>query len=248
MGWMHDTLHYFAHDPIHRRYHHNELTFRAVYQNTENFVMPLSHDEVVHGKGSLLNKMPGDDWQKFANLRLLLGYMWTMPGKKLLFMGGEIGQWSEWSHDGSVDWHLMGWPSHYGVQQWVSDLNRVYQGEPGLYELDCNSAGFAWVDCNDAEGSTLTYLRSGQSTDDVFLVACNFTPVPRENYLAGVPLDGWWQEVLNSDARAYWGSGWGNQGGVHAQPMSYHGRPYSVNLTLPPLAVVVLKRAGTKTS
>jgi 1,4-alpha-glucan branching enzyme len=243
MGWMHDTLHYLSRDPVHRTYHHNEITFRAMYQFTENFIMPLSHDEVVHGKGSLINKMPGDDWQKFANLRLLYGYMYTMPGKKLLFMGGEFGQWNEWQHESSLEWHLTQWEPHSGVQSWLADLNRLYRQEPGLHELDANPAGFAWVDCNDSATSTLSYLRSGQSTGDVFLIVCNFTPVPRSGYQVGVPLDGYWQEVLNSDAKEYGGSGAGNQGGLAATGGEFHGRPHSLSLTLPPLGIVVFKRA-----
>ena len=244
MGWMHDTLSYLSREPIHRRYHHTELTFRLMYAFSENFVLPLSHDEVVHGKGSLLGKMPGDEWQKFANLRLLLGYLYAQPGKKLLFMGGEFGQWNEWNHDASLDWHLLEQAPHAGLQKWVADLNRLYCHEPALYERDCESGGFAWIDANDSDQSVLSFLRYGRSTGAVMLVICNFTPVIRQNYRVGVPYGGFWQEVLNSDAAAYGGSQQGNQGGVEASPVSSHGHYHSLNLTLPPLAAVFLKRPG----
>jgi 1,4-alpha-glucan branching enzyme len=241
MGWMHDTLAYIAHEPIHRRYHHNQLTFRTMYAFAESFVLPLSHDEVVHGKGSLLGKMPGDEWQKRANLRLLYGYMYTQPGKKLLFMGSEFGQWSEWSHDASLDWHLLDEPAHAMLLRWVRDLNTAYRGEPALHELDADPAGFEWIDCNDAENSILVYVRRARSSDDALVVACNFTPVPRANYRIGVPTAGRWAEVLNSDAVLYGGSGQGNLGGVVAAPVRQHGRPQSINVTLPPLGIVVFK-------
>jgi 1,4-alpha-glucan branching enzyme len=244
MGWMHDTLYYMTRDPIHRKYHHNQLTFRMIYASQENFVLPLSHDEVVHGKGSLLAKMPGDDWQKFANLRLLLAHMYAQPGKKLLFMGGEIGQWREWNHDGSLDWHLLQYDRHASLQRLVEDLNKLYKSEPALHELDCDPAGFEWIDCNDSEGSTLSFIRRGRSTDDIVAVACNFTPVPRHNHRVGVPRGSFWQEILNSDSKEYGGGGQGNLGGVEAAPVPLHGRPYSVNLTLPPLGVVFLKSRG----
>ncbi len=244
MGWMHDTLSYLSRDPIHRRHHHNELTFRAMYAFSENFVLPLSHDEVVHGKGSLLGKMPGDDWQKFANLRLLLGYLYAQPGKKLLFMGGEFGQRQEWNHDASLDWHLLAYASHTGLQRWVEDLNRLYRREPALYEQDCNAAGFEWIDCNDTEHSVLSFLRHGRSTNERILVVCNFTPVPRHNYQVGVPRGGFWREILNSDAGEYGGSQQGNLGGREASPVSQHGHFHSLNLTLPPLAVVFLRSEG----
>jgi 1,4-alpha-glucan branching enzyme len=243
MGWMHDTLKYLAHDPVHRRYHHNELTFRMLYAFTENYVLPLSHDEVVHGKGALLSKMPGDYWQKFANLRLLFGYLYAQPGKKLLFMGGELGQWNEWDHEDSLDWHLLQYPSHRGLQRWVADLNRFYRGEPALYELDASPSGFAWVDANDSEQSVLTFLRNGRG-GAVVLAACNFTPVPRHGYRVGVPRGGRWREALNSDASDYGGSGLGNYGGADAEPVPCHGRPHSLSLTLPPLAVVFLSSEG----
>jgi 1,4-alpha-glucan branching enzyme len=241
MGWMHDTLQYMSHDPVHRKYHHGELTFRGIYAFHENFMLPLSHDEVVHGKGSLLGRMPGDEWQRFANLRLLLGYMFTQPGKKLLFMGGEFGQWAEWHHEHSLDWHLLEYPLHRGVQRWVRDLNTTYRAERALHELDCDSAGFAWLDCNDSEQSTLSFLRRDRSGSDAIAVACNFTPVPRHNQRVGVPFDGHWAELLNSDAPLYGGSGQGNLGGVRATPVASHGQPHSLVITLPPLAVVVFR-------
>ncbi|HEY8506621.1 MAG TPA: 1,4-alpha-glucan branching protein GlgB [Gemmataceae bacterium] len=243
MGWMHDTLEYMRHDPVHRKYHHNQLTFRMIYAFTENFILPLSHDEVVYGKGSLLGKMPGDDWQKFANLRLLYGYMYSQPGKKLLFMGGEFGQWNEWSHERSLDWHLLDFPPHGGLARWVGDLNRVYRELAALHEQDLSGDGFEWIDGSDAENSVLCYLRKGRSGSPV-LVVCNFTPVVRRNYRVGVPSVGFWKEILNSDAPIYGGSGQGNFGGVRAVPIAYHGRPASVSLTLPPLAVVMFTPGG----
>jgi 1,4-alpha-glucan branching enzyme len=241
MGWMHDTLRYMANEPIYRKFHHNELTFRQVYAFSENFVLPLSHDEVVYGKGSLLRKMPGDDWQRFANLRLLFGYMYTQPGKKLLFMGGEIGQWNEWDHESSLQWHLLDVAPHQGMQRWVRDLNTWYRGEPALHQLDTDPAGFAWIDCNDADASVLTYLRRGTHAADTLAIACNFTPVPRHNYRLGVPAAGYWREILNSDAPLYGGSGQGNMGGVEATPVACHGHFQSINVTLPPLGMVVFK-------
>ena len=243
MGWMHDTLQYMAREPIHRKYHHNQLTFRLLYAFHENFVLPLSHDEVVHGKGSLLGKMPGDDWQKFANLRLLYGYMYGMAGKKLLIMGSELAPWGEWDHENSLDWHLLEYAPHRGVLQWVRDLNRVYRGERALHELDCDPAGFQWVEPNDADSSVLAFLRSGRSPGDWVLVVGNFTPVVRGGYRVGVPRPGFWRELLNSDAQEYGGSGAGNLGGVEAQPIPAHGFPYSLPLTLPPLGIVFLKPA-----
>jgi len=242
MGWMHDMLAYMSEDPIHRKFHHNKLTFRMIYSFNENFVLPLSHDEVVYGKGSLLQKMPGDDWQRFANLRLLFGVMYAQPGKKLLFMGGEFGQWNEWYHETSLDWNLLEHPSHSGVQRWVTDLNQLYKNEPALHELDFDQAGFEWIDCNDSQQSTLSLLRKGLSTEDTIVIACNFTPVPHHNYRVGVPEGGLWREILNSDAQEYDGSGQGNFGAVGAETTSFHGRPYSVNITLPPLAIVYFKR------
>jgi 1,4-alpha-glucan branching enzyme len=242
MGWMHDTLSYVAHDPIHRRYHHNQLTFRMMYAYTENFVLPLSHDEVVHGKGSLLDRMPGDEWQKRAGLRLLLGYMYALPGKKLLFMGGEFGQWQEWNHDASLDWHLLRQPGHAGLLRWVTDLNRCHRDQRALHQLDCEPGGFEWIDCNDADSSLLTLVRRGRSEQDVVLAALNFTPVPRVGYRVGVPYGGHWRELLNSDAVEYGGGGWGNFGGLDAAPVGAHGRPCSLTVTLPALAAVFFAR------
>ncbi len=241
MGWMHDTLQYFSQYPIHRRYHHNELTFRMLYGFTENFVLPLSHDEVVHGKGSIIGKMPGDEWQKFANLRLLYGYMFGQPGKKLLFMGNEFGQVREWTHDSSLEWHVLQYPVHRGMQFWVEQLNRLYREEPALHQLDADSAGFEWVDANDNETSVLSFLRKGKSERETILVICNFTPVPRLKYRVGVPLGGWWRELLNSDSTHYAGSGMGNGGGAMAEAKKSHGRPFSLSLILPPLAVLFFK-------
>jgi 1,4-alpha-glucan branching enzyme len=240
MGWMHDTLKYISQDPIHRKYHHNELTFRSLYTYSENYVMPLSHDEVVHEKGSLLSKMPGNDRQKFANLRLLLGYMYAQPGKKLLFMGGEIGQWSEWNHRSSLDWHLLTYDCHQGVHRWVTDINRIYKNESALH-LDADPAGFEWIDGSDTDSSVISFLRKSNHTGEAILVVCNFTPVPRTNYRVGAPEGGYWREVLNSDGKEYWGSGMGNSGGVQAEPIPLHGRACSLNLTLPPLAILFLK-------
>jgi 1,4-alpha-glucan branching enzyme len=242
MGWMHDTLVYISKEPVHRQFHHNQLTFRMLYAFHENFVLPLSHDEVVHGKGSLLHKMPGDDWQKFANLRLLLGYMYAQPGKKLLFMGAEIGQWNEWYHETSLDWHLLEYPLHAGIKQWVKDLNQLYRNEPALHELDFDPAGFEWIDCNDSQQSTLVLMRKGQGDRQAVLIACNFTPVPRQAFRVGAPWAGFWKELLNSDAPLYGGSGQGNLGGVYTEAVNAHGRPCSLNLTLPPLSILFFKR------
>jgi 1,4-alpha-glucan branching enzyme len=241
MGWMHDTLVYISKEPVHRQFHHNQLTFRMLYAFHENFVLPLSHDEVVHGKGSLLHKMPGDDWQKFANLRLLLGYMYAQPGKKLLFMGAEIGQWNEWYHETSLDWHLLEYPLHAGIKQWVKDLNQLYRNEPALHELDFDPAGFEWIDCNDSQQSTLVLMRKGQGDRQAVLIACNFTPVLRQAFRVGAPWAGFWKELLNSDAPLYGGSGQGNLGGVYTEAVNAHGRPCSLNLTLPPLSILFLK-------
>jgi 1,4-alpha-glucan branching enzyme len=238
MGWMHDTLQYFTNDPVHRKYHHQNLTFRMLYAFHENFVLPLSHDEVVYGKGALLSKMPGDEWQRFANLRLLFGLMYAQPGKKLLFMGGEIGQWNEWRHDGSLDWEALAYPPHGGVQRWVGDLNRFYRQTPGMHELDCDPAGFEWIDCNDSDASIVSMLRRNRAQDSNVVIVCNFTPVLRQNYRVGVPSGGMWRERLNSDARDYGGSGAGNMGEVETSPLACHGRRFSLSLTLPPLAVL----------
>jgi 1,4-alpha-glucan branching enzyme len=243
MGWMHDTLRYLLRDPVHRRFHHQDLTFRSLYLFSENFCLPLSHDEVAHGKGSLLGRMPGDEWQRFANLRMLLACQYTQPGKKLLFMGGEIGQRGGWDHESSVEWHLLEQAPHRGVQALTRDLNRLLRSEPALHQLDTAPAGFEWVDANDTDHSVLTWLRKGADERDVILVACNFTPVPRYDYLVGVPHAGFWREVLNTDAAAYGGSGMGNLGGAATIAIPWHGRAQSLNLVLPPLAVVVLRHA-----
>jgi 1,4-alpha-glucan branching enzyme len=240
MGWMHDTLKYFQTDPILRKYQHNALTFSLWYAFTENFVLPLSHDEVVHGKGSLFGKMSGDEWQKFANLRLLLGYMWTHPGKKLLFMGGEFGQVREWTHDSSLEWHVLQYANHAGLRRWVHDLNHFYRQTPSLFEQDFSPEGFQWIDCNNADASVLVYLRRGRRPGDLTLVALNFTPIPRDNYQIGVPRGGIWRERLNSDAHEYWGGGIGNFGAIEAAPLPSHGHFHSLNLRLPPLGVLVL--------
>ena len=244
MGWMHDTLEFMTKDPIYRKHHHNNLTFRMLYAYFENFILPLSHDEVVHGKGSLLGKMPGDDWQKFANLRLLLGYMYAQLGKKLLFMGGEFGQRNEWYHEASLDWHLLDCSPHSSLQRWVKDLNHFYRNEPALHELDFSPTGFDWVDCNDAQNSVISFIRRGRSTSNTILSVCNFTPAPRYNYRVGAPQGGFWREVLNSDGQEYGGSGHGNFGGLRADPIPHHSRAHSLNLTLPPLAIVLLRSDG----
>jgi 1,4-alpha-glucan branching enzyme len=241
MGWMHDVLNYISQDPVFRNYHHNEITFSLVYAFAENFVLPFSHDEVVYGKGSMIRKMPGDDWQKFANLRLLYGFMFGHPGKKLLFMGDEFGQWSEWNHDASLEWHLLEQPSHAGLKRWVRDLNTLYRGEPLLHTMDFNPAGFEWVDCKDFQRSIISFLRRGQNPNDQLLFVCNFTPVVRQNYRVGVPLEGYWKEILNSDAPLYGGSGQGNFGGLSTVPLPIHGRPFSLNMTLPPLGIVIFR-------
>ncbi|HSD43178.1 MAG TPA: 1,4-alpha-glucan branching protein GlgB [Burkholderiales bacterium] len=243
MGWMHDTLGYFAQDPIHRKYHHDRLTFSIWYAFAENFMLPLSHDEVVHGKGSLLGKMPGDTWRQFANLRALYGYQWAHPGKKLLFMGGEFGQRREWAHDEGLEWWVLQHPDHAGLQRWVADLNRLYRAEPALHEVDFDAAGFEWIDCHATEESVIAFLRKSKRGRPV-VVACNFTPVPRPNYILGVPHGGFWREALNSDATLYGGSGVGNFGGVEAAPVPAHGRFHSVTVSLPPLATLFLVHEG----
>ena len=241
MGWMNDTLRYFRHEPIHRQYHHDELTFSLIYAFTENFALPFSHDEVVHGKGALLDQMPGDLWQKFANLRLLYSYQWTHPGKKLLFMGCEIAQWNEWNHDSELQWDLLQWDTHQGVQKMMADLNQLYRNEKSFHQVDFESTGFEWIDCHNYANSILAYLRRAKDPNDYTLVACNFTPVPRHNYRLGVPEGGWYGEIFNSDSAYYGGSNVGNYPGVMAEKSESHGRPFSISLTLPPLSVVVLK-------
>ncbi|MCC6492213.1 MAG: 1,4-alpha-glucan branching protein GlgB [Pirellulales bacterium] len=245
MGWMNDTLRYMRHEPIHRQYHHDELTFSLIYAFTENFVLPFSHDEVVHGKGSMLDQMPGDLWQRFANLRLLYSYMWTHPGKKLLFMGGEIAQWSEWNHDHELQWDLLQWDAHQGVQKMVADLNALYRREASLHQVDFEYTGFEWIDCHNYSDSILAYIRRAEDPADFLAVAVNFTPVVRQNYRLGMPAGGWYQEVFNSDSQFYGGSNVGNFPGVMAEASESHGRPFSVQMTLPPLGVVVLKPQRT---
>jgi 1,4-alpha-glucan branching enzyme len=242
MGWMHDTLQYFARDPIYRRYHHQELTFRSVYAFSENFMMPLSHDEVVYGKGSMLAKMPGDYWQQMANLRLLYAYMYAQPGKKLLFMGADLGQGAEWNHDAELEWHLADQPFNVGLERAVADLNRLYREEPALHQLDCDPGGFQWVEANDADQCTMAFLRHSGDDAGPVLAVFNFTPVPRENYRVGVPDPGRWLEVFNSDAAIYGGSGQGNMGHVDSVPVPYHGHYHSLTMHLPPLGAVYFKR------
>ncbi|MBI4249821.1 MAG: 1,4-alpha-glucan branching protein GlgB [Elusimicrobia bacterium] len=241
MGWMHDTLRYMAHDPVHRRYHHHDLTFRMLYAFHENFMLPLSHDEVVHGKGSIIGRMPRDDWQKFANLRLLYSYLFAQPGKKLLFMGGEFGQRREWNHDSSLDWDLLQYAPHQNLLKLVGDLNRIYAREPALHEMDCDPAGFSWVDADNGAQSVFSFLRYAKSTGEIILAALNCTPVARDNHRLGVPRGGFWREIFNSDAKDYGGSGRGNLGGVQSAPLPFHRQPHSLTLNLPPLGAVFLK-------
>jgi 1,4-alpha-glucan branching enzyme len=240
MGWMHDTLGYFGRDPIYRRFHHHELTFSLMYAFSENYVLPLSHDECVHGKGSLYEKMAGDHWQRIANLRVLYAYMWAHPGKKLLFMGSELAQKAEWSHERSLDWHLLESPEHAGVQALVRDLNRVLRSEPALYEQDGDPAGFWWIEPNDAEGNTVAFARSSREGERVLICAANLSPVERGSYRLGLPRSGRWVEVLNTDSSYYGGSDRGNLGGVEADPIPWHDQPFSAELTLPPLSVIWL--------
>ena len=241
MGWMHDTLHYFSTDPLFRKHHHKDVTFSLWYAFSENFVLPLSHDEVVHGKRSLLGKMPGDDWQRFANLRLLLGWLFTHPGKKLLFMGAELATPREWQHDGELDWSLEHSASHAGVRRWVKDLNALYRSEPALWQRDFTPDGFEWIECGDTNNSVISFVRRDASGRRLLLAVLNFTPVPRHNYEVGAPRGGFWQEVLNSDAPHYGGSGQGNLGGVHAAPTRTHGRYHTLSLTIPPLGMTLLR-------
>jgi len=240
MGWMHDTLNYIQHDPVHRHYHHNQLTFGLLYLFSENFVLPFSHDEVVHGKGSMINKMPGDEWQRFANLRLLYTYMFTYPGKKLLFMGCEFGQGDEWNHDQSLDWYVLDYPLHQGVQKLVSDLNELYKSQSELHQYDFDHDGFEWIDCNDTDQSVLSYLR--KDSDSEIIVVLNFTPVIRENYRIGVPSDGQYEIILNSDSEYYAGSNAGSHSSIQTEAISWMNRPCSLNISLPPLAALVLKK------
>ncbi|MGE0396830.1 MAG: 1,4-alpha-glucan branching protein GlgB [Kofleriaceae bacterium] len=239
LGWMHDTLAYLERDPIHRKFHHDQLTFRAIYAHTENYVLPLSHDEVVHGKKSLIGKLPGDPWQKYAQMRLLYGYQWTLPGKKLLFMGGELGVWGEWNHDTQLDWAVGDHPAHSGIGRWIGDLNAAYKAQPALHVGDCEQRGFSWIVGDDRDGSILAYARHGNDNDAPIVVIANFTPVPRDGYRIGVPRAGFYRELLNSDAEIYGGSGLGNRGGMHSEAIGSHGHAQSIAVTVPPLAVVV---------
>ncbi|HYW97087.1 MAG TPA: 1,4-alpha-glucan branching protein GlgB [Bacteroidales bacterium] len=242
MGWMHDTLDFFSKDPVFRSYHHNMITFSIWYAFSENFMLSISHDEVVHGKGSLMNKMPGDNWQKFANMRLLFGYMFSHPGKKLMFMGSEIGQWNEWNHESSVEWNLLEYDTHRGLQRWIRDLNTIYRARPAFYENDFRDDGFKWIDANDSKNSILSYVRYDKSRQNPIIIICNFTPVPHLNYRVGLPEEGFWKEILNSDAELYGGSGYGNFGGFEAVPVPYHQEQYSINVTLPPLGIVMFTK------
>jgi 1,4-alpha-glucan branching enzyme len=244
MGWMNDFLRFIENDSVYRKYHFGLLTFSLVYAFSERFVLPLSHDEVVHGKRSLLDKMPGDEWQKFANMRLSLGYMWAHPGKQLLFMGAELGQWQEWRESGPLPWYLLERPLHSGLQHFLRDLNRVYRDNPALWERDATYEGFEWIDFHDVENTILSFVRRGASPGEEVVVVCNFTPVPRHDYRIGVGRSGWYRELINSDAEFYGGSNLGNEGGVEAEAVPNHGRPYSLRLTLPPLGILILKREG----
>ena len=241
MGWMHDMLSYISQDPVYRKHQHNMLTFALLYTFHENFVLPLSHDEVVHGKGALIGKMPGDRWQQFANLRVLLGYMFAHPGKKHLFMGSDIGQWAEWNHNSSVEWHLLQYEPHIKLQAFVRELNSLYRTEPALYELDFDHGGFEWIDFSDWESSIVAFMRKGKNPEDCLVIVCNFTPVPRSGYRVGMPLQCWYREVLNSDSELFGGGNLGNGGGLQAEPVPCHGRPFSLQLTLPPLSCLVFK-------
>ena len=241
MGWMYDTLKYTAREPVHRQHHQNDLSFRMMYAFSENFVLPLSHDEVVHGKKSLLSRMPGDDWQKFANLRLLFSYQFTMPGKKLQFMGGELGQRAEWDHDVELDWCLLDFPTHAGISRLVKDLNRLYCSNPAMHQLDCSTEGFQWIDCDDSEGSTYSFIRRSSEQDDLFVVVLNFTPVVREKFRIGVPSPGFYREAFNTDSELYGGSNIGNEGGMYSEPVASHQFKDSLSITLPPLATVVFR-------
>jgi 1,4-alpha-glucan branching enzyme len=240
MGWMHDTLAYFQQDPVYRRWHHHSLTFSLMYAFSENFVLPLSHDEVVHGKGSLIEKMPGDAWQKRANLRALYAYMWAHPGKQLLFMGSEFGQWQEWSHERSLDWHLLEDPAHAGIQSLVRDLNHAYRAEPALWALDTEPDGFYWLEANDAENNVVAFCRTNRDGSRVLACVANLSPIPREGYRVGLPRSGRWREVVNTDSSLYGGSDWGNLGGVEAEGVAWHQQPFSAEVTLPPLGVLWL--------
>jgi 1,4-alpha-glucan branching enzyme len=243
MGWMHDMLEYMRQDPVHRRWHHGQITFSMLYAFTENFVLPFSHDEVVHGKGSMLNKMPGDRWQKHATLRALYGYMYGHPGKKLMFMGAEFGQSREWNYDTSLDWDLLQYPEHAGMKQWIQDLNHVYQRERSLHQVDFEGSGFSWIDCNDNENSVVSMIRRARDPRDFAVIVVNFTPLPRPAYRIGVPEGGWYRELLNSDGEMYGGSNMGNGGGVMAEDTPSHGFDHSISIVVPPLGFVLFKRS-----
>jgi 1,4-alpha-glucan branching enzyme len=246
MGWMNDTLNYMSREAVHRKFHHHQLTFGIDYAFSENYILPLSHDEVVHGKGSLLGRMPGDQWQRFANLRAYYGFMWTHPGKKLLFMGGEFAQSAEWNADQALDWWLLEHDEHRNIQKLVRDLNGLYCGTPALHRRDCDPGGFEWIDGGAAEDNVLSYLRWGAAGDEPCLVVCNFSPVPREGYRVGVPYGGFWAERLNTDSLHYGGSDVGNCGGQEAESVPWHIKPYSLMLTLPPLATIVLQHSPAR--
>jgi 1,4-alpha-glucan branching enzyme len=242
MGWMHDMLQYFEKEPVHRKFHHNSITFSMIYAFTENFVLPISHDEVVHGKRSLLGRMPGDEWQRFANARAFLAYMWAHPGKKLLFMGSEIGSPWEWNHDGAVPWDILQYDSHRKLQSLVRELNRLYAHEPAMYEVDFHYSGFEWVDFHDSDNSVIAFIRRPEGSGPWLMFCCNFTPVLRENYRFGVPEEGFYEEILNTDSELFGGSNAGNGGIVSSDPTPHHGRPYSITVSLPPLAVVAFRK------
>jgi len=241
MGWMNDTLRYIRRDPIHRAHHHHEITFSLIYAFSENFTLPFSHDEVVHGKGSLLNQMPGDLWQKFANLRLLYSYMWTHPGKKLLFMGNDFGQWNEWNHDTQLQWDLLQFDTHQGLKKLVADLNQIYRREPALHEVDFDGAGFEWIDCENGNDSVLAYARRAKNPEDFVVVCCNFTPTVRYDHRIGVPRGGSYQEIFNSDSQYYGGTNVGNMPTMVTEQVASHGREHSLRVTLPPLAAIIFK-------
>ncbi|UCH81057.1 MAG: 1,4-alpha-glucan branching protein GlgB [Nitrospiraceae bacterium] len=246
MGWMHDTLKYASMKPVHKKYHHDQLTFSLWYAFSENFVLPLSHDEVVHRKKSLIGKMPGDEWQKFANLRILFAYMYGHPGKKLIFMGGEIGQWKEWNHDEALEWDLLAYPAHTGIQNWLRDLNHLYKSEPALYENDFSDSGFEWINFSDYENSIISFIRKSRDSFNCIIFIINFTPVPRHDYRVAVPGGGFYEEILNSDSDRYWGGNIGNYGKVLAEPVAWDGKEFSLNLSIPPLGAVILKPVRKK--
>jgi 1,4-alpha-glucan branching enzyme len=243
MGWMHDTIGYFKEDPIHRKYHHNEITFSTIYAFTENFMLPFSHDEVVYGKGSMLRKMPGDEWQQFANLRLMYSYMFTHPGTKLLFMGAEFGQGDEWDFGHSLQWHVLEYANHQGMSETVKALNHLYRDEPALYQKSFDFTGFQWIDGGNANDSILVYSRKGHDEKDDLVIILNMTPVPRHNYRIGVPAAGKWKEIFNSDATKFWGSGLLNTGEVNTEVKTWHGKDNSISITIPPLGATIFKKA-----